>query len=445
MNHIILDKITSLGQKTALIDKGNKYKYTDYREKYVQLKNMYDNMNCKIVAIKGEPSINYIVLLLFLLDHGNIIVPLSANETETESLLTRSRAELFIEIKNNDFITKKLPKYNRSDKTLNKLYDTPNPGLILFTSGSSGLPKAILHNMSTFLDRYRKVNMREEVMLSVLRLDHIGGLNTLLFSIFSGSTLVITDDFTTRNICQLIEKHEISVLPVTPSFINYFLLSGIYKSYNLSSLKTISYGTEIMPQNLLLKLCKEFPSLKIKQTYGLSEAGIFSTKSYANNSLLIKVKSSDYETKIVDNILYIKSKYLMLGYLNEENCFDDEGWFNTQDIVEEFSDDYIKFLGRNSEIINIAGNKVFPAYIENKLLEMNEIIDVVVTKKTHPVLGQYIMAKIKTNANLSENEFKKLFYEFCNNSLEKYQIPQIIEISKESLVTSRFKKARNFK
>lgn len=98
------------------------------------------------------------------------------------------------------------------------------------------------------------------------------------------------------------------------TFLNLLLLTDYYKQYDLSSLKIISYGTEVMPEITLKKLRAAFPNAQLKQTYGLSELGILGTKSKETDSLWMKVGGEGFETKVIENILYIRSASAMLGY-----------------------------------------------------------------------------------------------------------------------------------
>jgi len=80
------------------------------------------------------------------------------------------------------------------------------------------------------------------------------------------------------------------------------LISKAYQKYDISSLKVVSYGTEMMPESTLKAFNKLFPDITLKQTYGLTELGVMRTKSESNDSLWVKVGGEDYETKVVDNI-----------------------------------------------------------------------------------------------------------------------------------------------
>ena len=172
------------------------------------------------------------------------------------------------------------------------------------------------------------------------------------------------------------------------------LFSEGYKLYNLSSLKLITFGTEPMQDSLLKKLKKIFPKIYFKQTYGLSEIGIMRTKDKSNGSLYVKVGGEDYKIKIIRNYLYVKSKTNMVGYLNEEQPFDSDGWMNTGDRVIKEKNGYIKILGRDSDLINIGGEKTYPQEIEEVILKNKHVLDTRVYAEKHEIFGTYIIADI---------------------------------------------------
>ena len=95
------------------------------------------------------------------------------------------------------------------------------------------------------------------------------------------------------------------------------------------------------------------------QTYGLSELGILRSKSKGPDSLWVKVGGEGFETRVIEGLLEVKAKSAMLGYLNAPSPFTEDGWFKTGDSVLT-DGEFIKILGRESEIINVGGEKVYP-------------------------------------------------------------------------------------
>ena len=140
----------------------------------------------------------------------------------------------------------------------------------------------------------------------------------------------------------------------------------------------MTYGTEPMPESTLKAMHKILPNVRLKQTYGLSELGIMPTKSEDNTSLYMKLGGDGFETKIVDDILYIRAKSAMLGYLNAPSPFDKDGWFNTKDKVEK----YVSYQTNNgikdkSRVPDKLGSPVEQKYLDADL--NNEISDKLLT------------------------------------------------------------------
>jgi acyl-CoA synthetase (AMP-forming)/AMP-acid ligase II len=219
------------------------------------------------------------------------------------------------------------------------------------------------------------------------------------------------------------------------------LISEAYKTHDLSSLELITYGTEPMPATTLQHLRGVFPQIRFKQTYGLSEVGILPTKSKDSSSLLVKVGGAGYETKVADNLLWIRSDTAMLGYLNAPSPFDAEGWFNTGDVVETHGE-YLRILGRHSEIINVGGEKVYPAEVESVLLEMENIRDVTVKGIPNPVTGHIVMAIVCLGQEEDPTALRRRIRRFCQGRLAPYKIPRLVQMSQDALYSERFKKVR---
>ena len=96
----------------------------------------------------------------------------------------------------------------------------------------------------------------------MLTFDHIGGINTLLSCLINPEGLAICVNKKNADyVCKTIDKTKATLLPTSPTFLNMLLFSGIYKIYNFSSIKLVTYGTEPMPENLLKKLKKTFPNI----------------------------------------------------------------------------------------------------------------------------------------------------------------------------------------
>ena len=429
---------------TSIIWKGNKYSYKSLRkniEKSILLIDSYRIKPGTVVALVGDFSPNSIALLLALIKKACIIVPLSGStNTSEKQLFDIARVEFaFIINENDDITTEKFSQI--SDNEYYKLIrEKEHPGLVLFTSGTTGEPKAAVHDFLALLEKF-KLRRKALRTLNFLLFDHWGGLNTMFHILSNGGVVITTIDRNPENICKLIEKYKIELLPASPTFLNLMLLSGGYKNCDLSSLKITSYGTEPMPEGTLNRLNKAFPDVNLIQTYGLIELGVMSSKSKKDDSLWVKVGGKGYKTRIVDGILHIKAKSAMLGYLNASSPFTDDGWFITGDEVLQ-KGNYIKILGRKSEIINVGGEKVYPQEVENVIQEMGNVAEVTVFGEKNSIIGNIVCAKIRLETNENKKQFIINVKEFCRSKLETFKVPVKVLLSDENLYSSRFKKVR---
>ena len=319
-----------------------------------------------VVALEGDYAPHVIAQLLALIDRGCIAVPLNpAARLQRDEFIRIAEVQHTIHFDESATPVIENTGVRPSHELLLRLMAEGDPGLVLFSSGSTGKSKAALHNFRLILEKF-KTRRPCFVTMTFLMLDHIGGINTLFFILSNGGSAVSLKSRLTADVCSAIEKYRVELLPTSPTFLNLLLLSEDYKHYDLSSLKRITYGTEVMPAAVLERLHQTFPSVELQQTYGLSELGILRSKSRSSDSLWVKLGGEGFDVEVREGTLWIKARSAMLGYLNAPPPFSEDGWFNTGDAVE-VDGEYIRILGRKSEIINVGGEKVYPVEVEHVL------------------------------------------------------------------------------
>ncbi len=439
----ITDKITSYGNKIAVVTEGKEYSFNDILNEYRKAKQILKNNNVKsnsVISLLADFTPQSIAMFLALIELDTIIVPISKTIKNIESYIKVSESEYFIDEQSEDIQIKNLNRKVTHEMLLN-LKEKKAPGLILFSSGTTGEPKAALHNLTFLLDKFRKDGKRLSTVTFLL-FDHIGGFNTMMHTLVNGGLIVTLKTRTADEVCSLIEKYKLQLLPTSPTFINLIVLNKTYEKYDLSSLELITYGTEPMPESTLKALHKILPNAKLKQTYGLSEVGIMPTKSENSESLWLKLRNDEtFQTKIVDDILYIKSKSAMIGYLNAPSPFDEEGWFNTKDKVL-VKGDYVKILGRTTDLINVGGQKVYPIEVESTFLEYPGILDIRVYGADNPIMGKVVEAEVKVADENNNRDFVKQLRKFAKEKLESFKIPTKFNLTTKDLYGERFKKKR---
>jgi len=433
-------------EKDAIIWRDQKYTYEWLLERLLYWQDRLKNENIPqnaVVILEADFSPNSVALFLALVQFGHTLVPLTSSvEKQKKEFIDIAQGEVSIFINDEDEATI-TSLDNIAEHTFYKnLKNLKHPGLVLFSSGSTGKSKAAVHDLYGILEKF-KVPRHNLRTITFLLYDHIGGINTMLYVLSNAGCIVAVQDRSPENVLKIIEKYKVQLLPTSPTFINLILLSEAYKKYDISSLQTITYGTEPMPENTLKRFNKLFPKVKMLQTYGLSELGILRSKSKSSDSLWVKIGGEGFETRVVDNILQIKAKSAMLGYLNAPSPFTEDGWFMTGDMVE-VDGDYLKILGRKSEIINIGGEKVYPAEVESVILEIEDIAEVTVYGEKNPIMGSIVAAKITlTKPNENTKAVIKRVKNHCREKLQAYKVPARIKIVNEKQYSERFKKKRS--
>lgn len=444
----IIQRFKDWADNTAIIEKNKEYSYSDLMNKtlfYIEVLKKERIGSGYIVSLVSDYSFNSISLILALFQNNNIIVPItSSNDLEVKDRIKISQADVIIDLKSEDINITLTKNPSNKHSIIEELKSKNKSGLVLFSSGSTGEPKAMVHDLDILAESFLSKKTKRLNFLVFLLFDHIGGINTLFNCLSMGSIITVPHSRNPDEVCKIIERHKVQILPTSPTFLNLMLMSDCYNRFDLSSLILITYGTEPMPESLLIRLKEVFVKQKFLQTFGTSETGILKTSSKSNTSTLFKIENSDQEFKIVDNELYIKSKTKILGYLNytSEN-FTKDGWFKTGDLVNKDDEGFLQIKGRKQEWINVGGEKVLPQEVEGLVLKLHYISDVLVYALPNPILGEIVSLDVVINYKESvPDNIKNDIRKFCKQNLEPYKVPVKINIVDKLTHSDRFKKLR---
>ena len=387
------------------------------------------------VALIGDFDEASILTLLHLIERRCIVVPLTED--------TRTEHDYFFDVAGVDWVVhrdgtlRRLRDQRLEHPLLEELRSRDHPGLVLFSSGTTGKPKGVLHDFQGFLERFRTPRPTLRT-LNFLLFDHIGGLNTLFHTLYNTGTVVVPSERTPEAVLDDIARHQIELLPTTPTFLRMLLMSGLLEGETPESLKLVTYGTERMDEGTLGQLCQLVPGVDFRQTYGLSELGIMRVKSYSRDSLWMKVGGEGVETRVTtDGVLEIRSSNRMLGYLNADSPFDADGWYNTKDLVET-DGEWIRIVGRKSEVISVGGLKLLPGEVEQVALEHPDVVHADVRGADNPITGQHVELTVQLSADATTD--KAALRRFFQERLPESKRPHRIRIG-EVAVGHRFKRA----
>jgi long-chain acyl-CoA synthetase len=441
----LLETFRAHADEEAVVWRGQSRSFEDLAESIADVRFLQDRQGRigagSVVALEAEFSPMGIAHLLGLLEGGAIAVPLaptSAARHEEFRRIAQVTHRITVDAEDNSGL------HSTGAPSIHPLYETlrsaGRPGLVLFTSGSSGEPKAALHDGVRLLAKYRTPRHRLRTLLFLL-FDHIGGFDTLLQALSNACAVIIPNDRTPDGVAAAIARHRVEVLPASPSFLGLLLLSEAHKRHDLSSLRYITYGAEVMPPGTLARLHDAFPNVTLLQKYGLTELGTLRSRSSANDSLWVKIGGEGFQTRVREGLLEIKADSSMLGYLNAPSPFTDDGWFMTGDAVEQQGDSF-RILGRASDLINVGGRKVYPAEVEAVIAAVDNVKDVAVAGEAHPFTGQVVVARVTLERPEDQKSIEQRVRAHCREKLAPYMVPSKVLVVEEALTTERDKKVR---
>jgi long-chain acyl-CoA synthetase len=439
----LLERFASTADSEALVWRGTSTSYGELAERVVAAGARMAAAGLPegaVVSLEADFSPEAVAWLLAAVQHRCVLVPLSsAVAADREPFRAIAEVEWAVDLGSGDA---EITRTGRcaDHELIAVLRARRSPGLVLFSSGSTGASKAAVHDLLPLLEKFH-VPKRTLRTIAFLLFDHIGGVNTLLYTLSNGGCVITVEERSPDAVCATVARHRAELLPTSPTFLNLLLASEAHTRHDLSSLRTVTYGTEPMSENTLRRLHAALPGVKLQQTYGMSELGILRSESRGPDSLWMRIGGEGYQLRVVDGLLEIKARAAILGYLNAPSPVTEDGWFRTGDAVE-MDGEWIKILGRRGEIINVGGEKVYPAEVEGVLLELPGVAEVAVHGERNAITGQLVAARVRLLAPEAPPEFRKRMVALCRERLARYKIPQRVTIVDGPLHSERFKVLR---
>lgn len=287
----------------------------------------------------------------------------------------------------------------------------------IFTSGTTGQPKKIIHSITTLTKSVRKSEQNtKRVWGFAYNPTHIAGLQVFLQALFNENTLINIFNASRGEVYEAIEKYSITNLSATPTF--YRLLLPFEKEF--LTLKRITLGGEKSDGKLYENIIRIFPNAKINNIYASTEAGSLLISS--GEFFMIPTEFKDKFKIDNQELLICKS---LLG--QSQNLIFEDGYYRTGDLIEfiDESNIFFRFISRKNELINIGGYKVNPSEVEQAILNINEIQQVIVYGKPNSVLGNILCAEIKLMDGTSIDESKVRSY--LSDTIQDFKIPRRIK------------------
>ena len=435
-------QFAEFGAKLACYEDGRTWTYADFVAEVDRIEALLSPVMGQapaVIAIQTAGTMHALAAVLAIVRLKQVALPQSSEMPMAEQVEQQRIAGATFVLSAEGLRSQ--PPIANASKLISQLSARGHAGLILFSSGTSGEPKGMLHDLNALLDRYCEVRPRADRTVQLLLADHIGGLDSAFRTLFSGSTLVVPEARSALAVGAAVERYDVNILPVSPTFLNLMLLAHVTEKFDCSSLEVIAYGAEPMSTKLLRRLVKAFPSAVFQQKFGTSETGAIRIKSQSTDSVYFRIEDSGVEWRVQDAELWLKTSSRILGYLNaDESSLEADGWYRTGDLVEEAEGGYLRIIGRRSQLINVGGQKVHPAEVEQVIAEIEGVEACSVYAKPAAVTGNMVACVIVPSSNQDLRTWKRLIRSHCRGRMADWKIPVAVELRAELSMTDRLKR-----
>lgn len=317
-------------------------------------------------------------------------------------------------------------------------------GLILFSSGTTGKPKAIAHSREAVIALHETLLKTwklspSDVVLGALPFHTIYGL---IFSagsaIYAGATLVLIERFHPERALHSIERHKVTTAAFVPAMIIMILNYAENGRFDCSSLRMI-YSASAPISEADIKRFNDFASTTVICNYGMTEipgaavevAGVLHKADSAGRVCPgFQISIRDEEGKVLPigaiGEITMRGPSQMLEYIGEPEMMAERvrnGWVYSQDKGRMDADGNVYVLGRTSEMIIRGGLNISPLEIESTLASHSAVGDVAVVGPADAVLGQIVSAFVVPRADVRRNQLKEVLKQHCSDHLAPPKVP----------------------
>ena len=301
-------------------------------------------------------------------------------------------------------------------------HDEEAPAVILFTSGSTGMPKgvelpfrSVVANQQNVLARARlqpdliPADAPQAVNLISTPLFHIGAFATLITQILTGGRIVFnTGRFDPAQVLTLIESERVERWGAVPTMAARLLEHPDFDAHDLSSLRSFPLGGAPVPPVLLERLARRLPQLRgrgMVNTWGMTEGGGFFTmatgadlarypKTVGRGFATVELRITDPDDAGRGEIL-VRSPSMMLGYVGiDDGTLQADGWLHTGDIGHLDEEGFLFIDGRSKDMVIRAGENIACPHVEAALMRHPDVVEAAALGLPHPDLGEELAAVV---------------------------------------------------
>ena len=437
--------VSSFSDSPALITENQVIDYADYfRQTSLTTQNLIKSgfKTGDRIAILSQNSIEYIILIMAIIKIKAVAVPLNTRfpMNQIMNLLSGINCktvvhseEIHPKPKSNEIVFFEIDKLIHNEKSGNEIDTHGKISLdqdmsIIFTSGSTSQPKAVLH---TFRNHYysalgsnQNISFQKgDSWLFSLPMYHVGGIAILFRALIGGGAVIAPEN--TSPLSDSILKFKPTHISLVPTQL-YRLLNNQNAITHLKKIKAILLGGSSIPTNLIQKAVEN--DLPIFTSYGLTEMASQVTTTLPGEKfekLKTSGKSLNHRQLRIaeDGEILVQGETLFKGYVHgsrHKPNVDPKGWFATGDLGFLDSKGYLTVTGRKDNMFISGGENIQPEEIEKELLKIDGVREALVVPVKNDEFGYRPVAFIEKVDNLPESEF---FNRFLQENIPRFKIP----------------------
>ncbi len=345
---------------------------------------------------------------------------------------------------------------NSSDDEPDIQIDCKDTWIILYTSGTTGVPKGVVRSHESYIAFFfiNSVDFgfnEHDVCLNVMPLYHVNSTFYTFLFLYIGGTAYIhpARHFKAEEILEIIEKEKITYISLIPTHYNLIINSSENaKKRNVSSIRKLLCSSAPVSKSMKKEIMKFFPGVELYEAYGSTEAGLVTLLKPEDQ--MRKLGSIGYEAVGTDCIKLLDENGNEVGinevgelYSRGPMMFDEYykmpdktnssfigEWFSAGDMAMRDEDGFYYIVDRKDNMIITGGEHVYPTEVQEIIVTHPDVFDVAVIGLSHEKWGEQVTAVIvpKEKSKISEEKI----LDFCRNKISGFKRPKKVILIKDS-------------
>jgi long-chain acyl-CoA synthetase len=325
--------------------------------------------------------------------------------------------------------------------------DADDLAVLMFTSGTAGAPRAAMlthGNLMANLEQVQAAGARQqdsdEVVFGLLPMFHIFGLNVMLdLSLLAGSRVLLIERFDPSSAVEAIERHEVTVVSGPPTMWSALAALGDVSSSMRSVRLAVSGAAKLPPE--VVEAVRANLGLQLSEGYGLTETAPVVTSATGTDAptgsigpvlagIEMRLVDADGTDALVGDSgeIWVRGPNVFKGYWNDPEAtsaaLTPDGWLRTGDIAVVDDSGFVFLVDRVKDLIIVSGFNVYPAEVEEVLIEHPAVQQAAVVGVPHPHTGEAVKAYVVLEPSVSADEDDIIA--FCTDRLARYKCPSKI-------------------